>query len=134
MTVPLTGGCACGAVRYTIAGAPKFAFICQCRACQQMTGSDHAAGFGLDAENLTITGALKHFERTAASGHAVRTYFCAHCSAPVYNDPERAVGLVMVHIGSLDDPSAVTPDRIFYPEKNRLGLYRHCGAEMTRTI
>jgi len=117
MTATLTGGCACGDVRYTIAGAPKFAFYCQCRACQQMTGSDHAAGFGLGAENLTLTGALKHHERTAASGHAVRTYFCAKCYAPIYNDPERAAGLVMVHLGSLDDPSAVTPDQIFHADE-----------------
>lgn len=111
------GGCACGAVRYTVMGAPKFAFYCQCRACQKMTGSDHATGFGLDAKNLTVSGALKHHERLAASGHAVRTYFCATCCAPIYNDPERAADLVMVHLGSLDDPSAVIPDRIFHAEE-----------------
>lgn len=117
MSAPLTGGCACGGVRYTAAGPAKFAFYCQCRACQQMTGSDHAAGFGLDAENLTLTGALTHYERIAASGHAVRTYFCAKCHAPIYNDPTRATGLVMLHLGSLDDPSAITPDRIFYADE-----------------
>ena len=113
----LSGGCACGQVRYTVAGPPKFAFFCQCRACQKMTGSDHAAGFGLDADNLTISGALKHYERTAASGKTVRTYFCATCYSPIYNDPERAAGLVMIHLGSLDEPSAVTPDRILYSDE-----------------
>lgn len=117
MTDPLTGGCACGAVRYAAQGEPKFAFICQCRACQQMSGSDHAVGFGIDTANLTVAGPLNRYDRVADSGHSVTTHFCPQCGTPIYNDPARAAGLCMVTVGSLDDPSAVRPDRIFYAEQ-----------------
>lgn len=81
-----------------------------------MTGADHSVAIGIGTENLTVNGTLSRYDRTAASGHTVSTYFCPECGAPIYNDPARAKGLAMVTVGSLDNPSQVTPDRIFYAE------------------
>ena len=33
------GGCACGQVRYVVAGEPELAAVCHCEYCQQRTGS-----------------------------------------------------------------------------------------------
>ena len=35
MTEEMTGGCACGAVRYTVAGRPVYMGNCHCRDCQR---------------------------------------------------------------------------------------------------
>jgi hypothetical protein len=36
-----TGGCACGAIRYEIAGEPAVMVDCQCRQCQRDSGTGH---------------------------------------------------------------------------------------------
>ena len=38
-----TGGCACGAIRYDIAGEPVFMNHCQCRDCQRKSGTGHGS-------------------------------------------------------------------------------------------
>jgi len=39
VSVPFTGGCACGAIRYECSAAPLLSWKCHCRTCQQATGS-----------------------------------------------------------------------------------------------
>src|SRR5262249_18704185 len=43
----MTGGCSCGAVRYSAAGAPKWASHCHCRDCRRAAGAPYVtyAGF-----------------------------------------------------------------------------------------
>lgn len=39
MTQPCSGGCAFGAIRYSTNQPPVFQNLCQCRHCQQRSGS-----------------------------------------------------------------------------------------------
>ena len=39
MTLPLTGGCLCGRVRYEITAPLVFAAYCHCTRCQRRTGA-----------------------------------------------------------------------------------------------
>lgn len=41
MSDAYTGGCACGAIRYSIAGEPVFSNDCHCRDCQRESGTGH---------------------------------------------------------------------------------------------
>ena len=43
MDKPYTGGCACGAIRYSIASEPFFSNDCQCRDCQRESGTGHGS-------------------------------------------------------------------------------------------
>ena len=38
MPEPMTGGCACGRIRYSVAIADDKAYLCHCRMCQRATG------------------------------------------------------------------------------------------------
>ena len=58
MKQSLTGGCACGAIRYECKEAPEFCVICQCRQCQRISGSGHSAQFAVNAETATVQGIL----------------------------------------------------------------------------
>ena len=113
----LTGGCACGAVQFTAKGTPKFAFICQCRSCQQMTGSGHAVQFCHDADAFTFSGPVAGWSRPSASGHSVTKMFCPTCASPLWGTTTRAPGIVMALAGALDAPECVTPDRIFFADE-----------------
>ena len=113
----LTGGCACGAVRFTAQGAPRFAFICQCRDCQKLSGSGHAVQFCHDADAFEVTGDVATWQRSSAAGHAVTKMFCPTCGTPIYGTTARAPAIVMALAGALDDPGAITPDRIFFHDE-----------------
>ena len=117
MSDALTGGCACGAVRFTLTGAPQFAFFCQCRDCQRMTGSDHAAQVCHMADGFAATGATRTWARDTQHGTTVTKHSCPTCAAPLWGTTTRAPGIVMVMAGALDTPAAVTPDRIFFADE-----------------
>ena len=110
----LSGGCACGAVRFTAEGAPRFAFICQCRDCQRLSGSGNAVQFCHDANRFEVTGDTAQWARDTQSGNQMTNHVCKICLSPLYSTTTRAPAIVMVLAGSLDDPAAITPDRIFY--------------------
>ena len=52
----VTGGCACGAVRYEYSADPVFMGNCHCRDCQRTTGGAYVAGIGVPESTLKITG------------------------------------------------------------------------------
>ena len=41
----ITGGCACGAIRYEVTAEPIVTFNCHCRDCQKTTGGAYASCF-----------------------------------------------------------------------------------------
>jgi hypothetical protein len=113
-TAKLTGGCACGAVRYEITGAPDFSFLCQCRRCQRATGTGHAPGFKIERENLSVSGTLTSYQVEADSGYLASHEFCPVCGSPVFSSTERFPSSCSVYAASLDDPSAFEPERVIF--------------------
>lgn len=109
----LTGGCACGRIRFTAQGAPRFAFICHCRACQRRSGTGHAAQAAVDRDSFSQTGSPGAWTRDSDSGHRVTHHFCRDCGSPLYNTMTRGPGIAMIDWGALDDPPSVAPDRVF---------------------
>ena|SRR5688572_4562787 len=99
---PLTGGCQCGAVRFSIDGPLGRASICHCRMCQKAFGNAFAPL--VTARGLRWTrGAPKHFR----SSNKVQRGFCAACGTPLTYEPD---GLSPeIAICALDDPGAVAP-------------------------
>ncbi len=112
----MTGGCACGAVRYTITGDPGFSFLCHCRRCQQVTGTGHAPGFKVDNKDITITGQLKSYDVPSDSGAMASHKFCPECGSPVISATERFPEACSVYAGSLDDPSLYKPQAAIFRE------------------
>jgi hypothetical protein len=70
MTIPFTGGCACGAIRYECSAEPIMMFKCHCRDCQQVTGDGFVDGLLVPASAFRLTkGQLRyHFTPSAAGG------------------------------------------------------------------
>jgi len=116
MADTITGGCACGAVRYEITGDLGFSFLCQCRRCQHTTGAGHAAQFLVDNGQLAVTGALASHEVAADSGFTVCHRFCPRCGSPILGVTTRAPDKSLVHAGSLDDPSIFKPQKVVFHE------------------
>lgn len=110
----LTGGCACGAIRYRITAEPGFSFHCQCRQCQRSTGTGHASLFVVPKESVTVEGRLKYFDQTADDGATVSRGFCPHCGSPVLGGTTGSPEVVLVAAASLDEPARFRPQRVVF--------------------
>jgi hypothetical protein len=110
----LTGGCHCRAVRYEISGAPGFSFLCQCRRCQQLTGTGHAPGFKAARDRLSVAGNMASYKVEADSGHQVTHEFCSNCGSPLYSSTTQFRESVAVYAASLDNPSLYNPERVIF--------------------
>lgn len=107
----LEGGCACGAVRYRLAGPPMFVNCCHCKDCQRQTGSAFVINAIIETGRIEV---LK--EKPVAvtvptdSGRPHDIYRCPKCQVAVWSDYGRRPGLRFVRAATLDDPAQVKPD------------------------
>ena len=108
MPVPFSGGCGCGAIRYTVSEEPFVSYLCHCTACRKRTGSAFgmslqvpSAGFSLDAGEPVIRA------RIADSGNELAMRFCGACGTTVYSGSAARPHVTVVFGGTLDDPAWV---------------------------
>ena len=114
MLEPYKGGCACGRLRYEIAGSPLFSNHCQCRDCQRESGTGHGSHLTFNRENVEVSGNASLWEMTGDSGNAKTRAFCPVCGAPVYMTFSSMPDLFTIRAASLDDPARFQPDAITY--------------------
>jgi hypothetical protein len=107
----ITGGCLCGAVRYTAEADPTSATICHCRDCQKFTGSAFAALVMVSKEMLRIDGTLKTFRSIGGSGNPILRHFCPECGASIAEEPGARPGILVLNVGTFDDPGVSRPAR-----------------------
>ena len=100
------GGCLCGAVRFEVAGPPKWTGFCHCTSCRRHTGAPVSAFAGYERENVAITG--EDFTRYASSA-GVQRGFCSRCGSTLSYEGERWPSEFHVHVGAFDDPEAFPP-------------------------
>lgn len=112
------GGCACGAVRYTVTGDPIFVNNCHCRQCQQQTGSTSVVNAFFEADRLEMRGAVIEHTVVAGSGgpHVIQS--CQTCGAALCSFYPRLGRLgVGLRVGTLDDPGAFAPDAVIFTDE-----------------
>jgi hypothetical protein len=111
----ITGGCACGAVRFRFEGPPMLAGACHCRACQYAAGGAPTYVVGAARDSFEITqGEPKIYTSRGDSGAPVGRAFCAQCGTPLYSIPGAETPFVPVKVGALDDPSGFRPQFHIY--------------------
>lgn len=110
MPTTLTGGCACGAIRYACTAAPLLALNCHCRDCQRASGTAFAAIVRVPAAAFTVTkGEPRFLTVTGDSGNTVSRGFCPACGSPLFSRLSGLSEVVGIRVGSLDDPSQYQP-------------------------
>ena len=109
MAQKLSGGCACGAIRYECSADPVLMLNCHCRDCQQATGSAYAAVVAVPKAAVQIRGEPRYHKIIGRGGNAIERGFCPNCGSPVAAKLERLPAVLALHAGSLDDPSLYRP-------------------------
>lgn len=107
----LTGGCLCGAIRYSINAEPVMSGACHCRDCQYASGGSAAFVMIFPKSAVRLTkGTPRSYSSLAESGNRVRRSLCESCGTPLFGENESTfAGFVAVRVGSLDDPSVFRP-------------------------
>ena len=98
----ITGGCQCGAVRFTVEELGR-ASLCHCRMCQKAFGAFYGPLVSAEAGFRWTRGRPKYFR----SSNKVRRGFCGDCGTPLTFEPDGYP--VEVAIGAFDDPAAIPP-------------------------
>jgi hypothetical protein len=102
-----TGGCLCGAVRFSITAKPIAAYYCHCTMCQRNGGGPFMAGATVPIETLVFTnGEPKAYE---SSPGFVRLS-CGECGSPVGFRAKDNPKLTDFSLGCLDDPNTIMPE------------------------
>ena len=106
----ITGGCLCGAVRFTIeADAPLGVRQCWCRVCQAIGAGTATVNAIFRREDVTIAGEPADFASTADSGTAMHRRFCPSCGIHLFSESETRPNLVIIRVGTFDDPEDAAP-------------------------
>ncbi len=110
MKVPAEGGCSCGEVRYRLASEPLFIHCCHCLNCQRQTGSAFVINLLIEADRVeALSGEPRPVEVPRDDGSTQRIFRCPTCQIAVFSQYSRR-DVHFVRGGTLDVPSAVTPD------------------------
>ncbi|MBA3668831.1 MAG: GFA family protein [Sphingomonas sp.] len=112
MSETMSGGCACGKVRYTASVASDDAYLCHCRMCQRASGNVSLAMIGIEQAAVEWAGQPAWYRSSAIAERP----FCARCGASLgfrYTDGTTKKDLT---VASFDDPSRFTPTSHFGAE------------------
>lgn len=102
----LNGGCWCGAVRYRVADAFRYACICHCSRCRAATGSAFKPFAGIESDKLAV---VEGGDVLLTVGDQVlNDTRCATCGSLLFS-VVRDGAYVHVALGSLVDVPSIRP-------------------------
>ena len=108
MTTPLTGGCLCGAIRYSINAPIAELRACHCTHCQKTSGTGASVNAAIPSVSFALVkGTPKRYADTAQSGRRLYRYFCGDCGSPIYSHRETTPEIMVVRAGTLDSPPSL---------------------------
>ena len=105
-TMPITGGCMCGAVRYEATEPPQEVAYCQYRMCQRCAANLLYSYAEFRSPAFRITRGEPKFYKSSA---LVERGFCANCGTQVCDRYLKGVDHMFATIGSLDHPEDWPP-------------------------
>lgn|SRR5579871_5844233 len=98
-TLPVTGGCLCGAIRYESTNPPNWIGICHCRMCQRASGGLFGPFGSFSRAGFRITGEPTYYQ----SSKAAERGFCRTCGSPLFMRYTGSENLGVL-VGTFDRP------------------------------
>ena len=118
VSLSLTGGCACGRIRYTCRAEPIYQLICHCRDCQRASGSAFAEVVLVPSDALVLSGDQPgRYKVVSGAGRPMQREFCSECGSPLMITKPETPQLVFLQAASLDDPQLFKPELEIFTSK-----------------
>ncbi len=110
VTLPLTGGCQCGALRYRVTSPPVMSYACHCTNCQCISGSAFGLVAGIKEGSLEFTtGKPERVTWQSDAGNERYGSYCVACGCRIAHGQTPSIGLLSLRAGTLDDRSWIVP-------------------------
>jgi hypothetical protein len=111
-----TGGCRCGAVRYTLSAEPFAVRLCWCRDCQYWTTGNAAVNLLVPRAAVQVEGGLSGWDSVAESGNHMRRSFCPRCGTPMFSEARENTERMVIRAGTLDDATGIVPTIVIWTD------------------
>ena len=112
MSMTMSGGCACGKVRFEARVNPDEAYLCHCRMCQRATGSISIAFVNARLEDVQWHSEPDWFD----SSPVARRPYCASCGTSLGFEFKQDATKMDLTVAAFDDPSPFKPKHHFGAE------------------
>jgi hypothetical protein len=106
-----TAECQCGQLLIHLPVSSPAVVACHCTACQRRSGSPFGVLAYYPADQLTIAGEVKRFERPTDEGNIFESFFCPECGSNVYARSGKHPAMIGVAVGAIADPAFPAPIR-----------------------
>ena len=106
--LPLTGGCGCGAVAFTIDEPLVAAAYCHCTRCQRRSGTAAAASARVAPGSMRITRG-KDALRGWWAGDGLEKVFCGECGSAILARDHDSGEIAVVRLGAFDGDPGIRP-------------------------
>lgn len=105
---PLTGSCACGAVRFEVSAPFTTAGYCHCKRCQRRSGALWALSGIVGAEGFRVV-AGEDSVREWQPPDGLPKSFCGECGGQVFAGDRGARETIVVRLGAVDGDPGIRP-------------------------
>ena len=110
VSLPIEGGCQCGALRYEVKQPPLMIYCCHCTNCQKITGSAFVMSATVLEASFNFTkGEPKKVEWKSDAGNDRYGMFCGDCGCRIAHGQTPSIGVLSLRAGTFDDTSWVRP-------------------------
>lgn len=110
VSLPQSGGCQCGALRYELSAPPLMIYNCHCANCQKITGSAFVVSATIPEAAFKFTrGEPKKVEWMSDAGNKRFGWFCGDCGSRIAHGQIPTIGMLSLRAGTFDDTSWVEP-------------------------
>ncbi len=129
LTDKMTGGCACGRIRFEAAIDSDEAYLCHCRMCQRASGSVSLAMVGIDQADVRWSHEPDWYESSAI---AQRPY-CAKCGTSLGFRYTTDTDRMDLTVAAFDNPPYFRPTSHFGAESIHEAWLDTSGLPRTRS-
>jgi hypothetical protein len=109
MVQAMSGGCACGRIRFEAEVSSQDAYLCHCRMCQRASGNVSLAMVGIEQAAVRWAREPDWYR----SSPIAQRPFCAACGTSLGFRYDKGTSKMDLTVASFDDPSGFRPTSHF---------------------
>lgn len=107
-SLPLRGGCNCGAVRYEVREPLTSASYCHCRRCQRRSGTAASANAHPASDSFRVVAGEDRL-RVWKSSDGGDKWFCGDCGSSLFGHNPAHADPVGIRMGTFDEDPGIHP-------------------------